>query len=211
MKKRNKLIFIVILSIGFSSFAQKSKSPNKSKYNYIITTDNMDDIQEFLNTANHEDPRFPICKRRLVELKNKTWMHNGPVAYMQPRPIQKVTQVQFQSAVNPVEFDALVKQNDEKHTERTVHLLNSLFNPDLKNEEKIVLVQNGSSCNIIVSMQGVKPVKIAIPAKSEDFVIVKKGSYNLEANVCGVSYKSIKNFQQNQIITLGQPVLIGQR
>ncbi|SEF78252.1 hypothetical protein SAMN05421847_0912 [Halpernia humi] len=211
MKKITKTLMILSLVFFSQSFAQKKTDKEKKKYNYVLTTTNINDIEEFLATANHEDPRYPICKRRLVELKNATWMKNGPVTFMQPRPIMQVPKMQQQSFVDQTEFNELKKKNGEKHTTKTVNLLNSLFNPDLKSEEKIILVQNHSNCNIIFSIQGEKAIKLAIPAKGEDFAIVKKGEYHLESNICGISYKSTKNFQKSSILTLEDPVMLGNR
>jgi hypothetical protein len=216
MKNISKVLLILSFALFYNVNAQKNSNKEKKKYNYFLVTTNTDDIEEFLSTANHEDPRYPLAKHRLVELKNANWMKNGPVTFMAARPVSAKTEIAskfvlVKQSLNEEEFQALIKENQKDHNAKTVNLLNSMFNPDLNSDEKIVLVQNRSSCNIILSLKGVKLVKLAVPAKGEDFAVVKKGEYNLETNVCGVAYKSIKNFQNNQILTLEEPVMMGKR
>lgn len=207
MKKSKRLIILLVLGFGIFGYSQKKKSPDKRKYNYIISTDNIQDIQEFLDTANHEDPRYPICKRRLIELKNKTWMHNGPISFMKARPLENSQQIIARNFVNEEEFASLMKKNAEKHNEKTVDLLNSMFNPDLNTDNKIILVQNNSDCNFIINFSGNEVIKLAVPAHGEDFVILKKGDYNISSNVCGANYESKKTFTENKIISFGYSVL----
>ncbi|SFI40236.1 DUF6759 domain-containing protein [Halpernia frigidisoli] len=160
----------------------------------------MDEIQEFLDTANHEDPRFQLCKKRLVELKNRSWMtRKNPADFMTARPIVEVTKIFLDEA----EFKALQQESLAKHTTKTVNLLNALFNPDLKSDERIVMIQNQSDCNLILNYTGNSAGKLAISSHGEDFIIIKKGDYNLSANVCDAPYNSAKSFTENQIISLG--------
>lgn len=215
--KFSSKIFLILIFFSFSNFnAQKNLSKEKKKYNYVLTTSNTDDIEEFLATANPEDPRYPLCKHRLVELKNKKWMKNGPISFMVARPVAtnqelKPKFLKLKKPINEDEFAALIKENQQNHNFKTIKLLNALFNPDLKSDEKIVLVRNHSSCNIVLSLNGEKFIKLAIPAKGEEFTIIKKGDYNLEANICGIAYKSNKNFQNSQILILEEPVMVGMK
>lgn len=208
MKQVAGIILLIFLVSTALVDAQDYSKKEKSKYSYILTTTNIKDIEQFLETAHPQDPRRQLSKRRLITLKNKTWMKNGPIIPMEARPIEEYDPNFQTKFVDEVEFEALVKENTENHTAKTVNVLNTLFNPDLQSTDRIVLIQNNSSCNIIVELKEKNIKKLAIQKHSEDFIILTKGTYLLDANVCGTAYSSVKNIQKNQILVLSEPVFI---
>ena len=97
-------------------------------------------------------------------------------------------------AVSPVE-----------HKNRTVKILNSLFDNDPNAKECIVLIQNKSDCNIIVRMEGVGTTKyrLAVPAQGEGSIVIEKGQYLFTSLVCGAQYASQKTIERPIMVALG--------
>jgi hypothetical protein len=92
-------------------------------------------------------------------------------------------------AVSPVE-----------HKNKTVKILNSLFDNDPNAKECIVMIQNKSDCNIIVRMEGVGTTKyrLAVPAHADNSIVIEKGQYLFTSLICGAQYASQKTIQ-NQL------------
>ena len=86
--------------------------------------------------------------------------------------------------------------------EKTTKILNTLFNPDLNNNETILLVRNDSDCNIIMNIQGPKIYRIAVLAHGENTVVVEKGPYQLKSDVCNADYSSDKILDKHLMVVL---------
>ncbi len=127
-------------------------------------------------------------------------------------PVYKVDQNSENSVVvtNPEteEFQQLISISQNEHKSRTVNLLNTLFDNDNNSTETILLVRNNSDCNMILRINGAdKKHNLAVPAKGENTLVIKKGRYDMTANVCSGKYASVKDIQKSsQIILNSTPI-----
>lgn len=103
------------------------------------------------------------------------------------------------------EFNMLMAVSPIEHQNKTVKILNSLFDNDPTSKECIVLIENKSDCNIIVRMEGVGNTKyrLAVPAHNENSIVVQKGDYLFTSLVCGAQYASQKTIQKPLMVALG--------
>ncbi len=104
------------------------------------------------------------------------------------------------------EYKALMNVSSAEHKNKTVKLLNTLFDNDPNSKECIVMIQNKSDCDIIVRITGSKPensYKLPVPAHNENSIVVAKGDYNLSSVVCGSQYVSKKSIQKAIMVALG--------
>ena len=91
---------------------------------------------------------------------------------------------------------------------KTVKILNSLFDNDPNAKECIVMIENKSDCNIIVRMEGVGITKyrLPVPAHGDNSIVVQKGDYLFTSIVCGAQYASQKTIQKPLMVALGSSV-----
>ena len=103
------------------------------------------------------------------------------------------------------EFNMLMAVSPVEHKNRTVKILNSLFDNDPNTKECIVMIQNKSDCNIIVRMEGVGTTKyrLAVPAQGESSIVIEKGQYLFSSLVCGAQYASQKTIARPIMVALG--------
>lgn len=103
------------------------------------------------------------------------------------------------------EFNMLMTVNPVEHKNRTVKILNALFNNDPNATETTVLIRNNSDCNIIVRMEGVGTTKyrLAVPAHDESSIVIEKGQYLFTSLVCGAQYASQKTIEKAIMVALG--------
>ncbi|KMQ67189.1 hypothetical protein ACM39_15570 [Chryseobacterium sp. FH2] len=106
------------------------------------------------------------------------------------------------------EFNMLMGENPVEHKNKTVKILNSLFDNDPYAKECIVMIENKSDCNIIVRMEGVGTTKyrLPVPAHGDNSIVVQKGDYLFTSIVCGSQYASQKTIQKPLIVALGSSV-----
>lgn len=102
------------------------------------------------------------------------------------------------------EFNALLNISPDEHKQKTVKLLNKLFDNDPSSTDVVVLVENKSDCNIIMRIEGASNIKynLPVPAKSENSIVVTKGDYLFSSLVCGVQYASQKSVQKGVMVSL---------
>ncbi|WP_292010041.1 DUF6759 domain-containing protein [Chryseobacterium sp.] len=105
------------------------------------------------------------------------------------------------------EFNMLMTVSPIEHKNKTVKILNSLFDNDPSSKECIVLIENKSDCNIIVRMEGIGNIKyrLAVPAHDNSSIVVDKGDYLFTSLVCGAQYASQKTIQKALMVALGGP------
>lgn len=103
------------------------------------------------------------------------------------------------------EFNMLMAVSPVEHKNKTVKILNSLFDNDPMSKECIVLIENKSDCNIIVRMESVGTTKyrLAVPAHNESSIVIEKGSYLFTSLVCGAQYASQKTIERPIMVSLG--------
>lgn len=103
------------------------------------------------------------------------------------------------------EFNMLMAENPVEHKNKTVKILNSLFDNDPTAKECIVMIENKSDCNIIVRMEGIGVTKyrLPVPAHGDNSIVVQKGDYLFTSIVCGAQYASQKTIQKPLMVALG--------
>lgn len=103
------------------------------------------------------------------------------------------------------EFNMLMGMTSAEHTDKTVKILNSLFDNDPNAKDVIVMIENKSDCNIIVRMEGIGNTKfrLAVPAHDDNSLVVPKGNYLFTSIVCGAQYASQKTLQKPLKVALG--------
>lgn len=103
------------------------------------------------------------------------------------------------------EFNMLMADNPVEHKNKTVKILNSLFDNDPNAKECIVMIENKSDCNIIVRIEGIGNTKyrLPVPAHGDNSIVIQKGDYLLTSIVCGAQYASQKTIQKPLMVALG--------
>lgn len=103
------------------------------------------------------------------------------------------------------EFNMLMAENPSEHKNKTVKILNSLFDNDPNAKECIVMIENKSDCNIIVRIEGVGTTKyrLPVPSHGDNSIVVEKGDYLFTSIVCGAQYASQKTIQKPLMVALG--------
>lgn len=204
-----KKTHVYLVGITSALLSYCSCSSSKENYNDILNTKDIKKIEHFLATAHAEDPRRTVLKPKLIALKNEEWT-KGKLTHqpMAPRPI--VMDIPNDVFVNKKsseseEFKKLMFENSTAQKEKTVKLLNQLFDNDPTNNEAIVLVQNNSDCNMILRLQGTNFYNLAVPAKGENTLVIKKGTYSFSSDICGSQYSSKKNVMKSMMIMLNNP------
>ncbi len=199
---RNFLI-IALLHVFVVITAQKKKD--------IMYSQDITQIENFLKTSHPDDPRNPILKKRLVKIKNETWMKgNGNTNTITVPPTNKL--VEETVPVNIInktdqEFQNLIAQEQHNHKTKTVNLLNQMFNSDPTSKEVIVLVKNNSNCNMILKVDGSNDYNLPIYGHNENFMVIKKGNYHITSDVCSAKFEKIKNIDKSFVLTISNPTL----
>lgn len=105
------------------------------------------------------------------------------------------------------EFLMLMAVSPTEHKNKTVKILNSLFDNDPTSTESIVMIENKSACNMIMRLEGVGNTKyrLAVPTGAENSIVVQKGNYLFTSKVCGAEYASQKAIQKAVIVSLNNP------
>ena len=201
--------FLPILLFTIFSILHSCKTAENGKYAQILETKNISFIEDFLKNAHEQDPRRSVLKPRLIALKNAEMKKNASNANkMVARPI--FTEISTKSSSfnseEAEEFKKLMSQNSStNHQQKTVKLLNALFDQDISSKEAILLVQNNSDCNMILRLEGKAFYNLAIPTHGENSLVLPKGEYKLSSNVCDMKYNSTKKIEKNLLVTLNSP------
>ena len=218
--KKTFLALTVLLCISIS--AQK-------KYRDIMNSTNVSEIENFLKEAHPDDTRRMILKRKLPSLKNSSWMKSGKnsstVRFAANNANSNLSQKNTTPSKSSLgdtnifeseeqEFSKLFTETTKTHKDKTVRLLNQLFDNDITNEKAILLIKNDGDCNIIVRIKGKEDYNLAVPARGENFITLNKGEYQLSGNMCEARYFSTKSIDTNMLVTLYKPstsILSGQK
>lgn len=203
MKKIALIISLFTIVISCSTSDVKSTSKN------ILESKNIQEIEEFLKSCHPDDPRKNVLKSKLIALKNSEWTKGKIGAKpMEVRPI--ISEIPNSIMKNPgssdsEEFKKLIASTSTEHKEKTVKLLNAMFNEDISSKEVILLFKNNSDCNLVLRIHGKNFYNMAIPAKGENFIVINKGSYTLTSNICDVIYSSQKDIKKSIFLTINNP------
>ncbi|WP_374460690.1 DUF6759 domain-containing protein [Chryseobacterium taeanense] len=200
-----KSIFIILLCTLFSC---KSTSAKSSSQNILESTD-IKEIENYLATTYPDDPKRSVLKPKLIALKNAEWTKGKKNAKpMEARPI--ISEIPSDAIRRPnseeaEEFKRLIASTSQEHKDKTVKLLNAMFNEDINSKEVILLFKNQSDCNLVLKIQGKDFYNMAVPAKGENFIVINKGTYTLTGNVCDVVYSSKKELNKSLFLTINNP------
>lgn len=194
----NQIIIIIILIVLLGSSVQWTYGQKMEKN--ILLSKNISQIEEYIQKAHPDDPKKNILKKKLIQLKNELWTEGAKRATpMAARPLDASKGIEEGYSLDEEEFYKLMKSKSVEHKEKTVSLLNTLFD---SNSQEIILFRNKSDCNIIVKIEGLTNYSLPVPAGKEDFIIVQKGEYRLKSFLCGRPYTSKKNIEKSVIIEL---------
>lgn len=200
-KKFLTILFFSFLTPGFI-YAQKASKT-------ILKSTNIKEIEEYLKTAHPDDPKRTVLKPKLIALKNSEWTMGARTAKpMEARPV--IADIPKNAMKDPnsneaAEFKRLLAETSAEHKEKTEQLLNTMLNEDITQKESILLFKNNSDCNIVLRIEGKEYYNLAVPAHRENFIIVNKGSYTLNSNVCDMKYFSQKDIKRSIFVTIGNP------
>ena len=183
-----------------------SLAAQKNDGNILRSSDDKE-IETFLKSAHPDDPRRGILKTKLIALRNTALMKSVKPPVNPPKPAVKQTPnyAGAQKNQEEEEFRQLAAQNSGEHKQKTVKLLNQLFDNDENNKEAILLIQNNSNCNMIIRVLGKESYNLPIAAHGENSVVLKKGNYQLSGTACNAKYSSVKSIAKNMIVTLNNP------
>lgn len=198
-----KILLMLTLWSGLLIFAQKKGTD-------ILRSTNIKEIESFLKTAHPDDPRRRVLKPKLISLKNSSWMKRDSAPFATLKPLVKEiprSVLKQKNNAESEEFRQLLAENSTNHQDKTVKILNQLFNNDVSNKEAILLLQNNSDCNMIVRLQGKDFYNLAVPAHGENSIVLKKGEYVLKSNVCDMQYSSAKRIEKSTLVILNGPVV----
>lgn len=202
----------------FSILACMSVSGQK-KYANILNSTNISEIESFLKEAHPDDSRRMILKHKIVSLKNARWMTAGKTTYTTVKPIESrharfaknslqfvgdevINRTSTNNLTEREEFAKLMNETSGVRKEKTVNLLNQLFSTDIMADQAILLIRNNGDCDMIIRIQGSEYYNLAVPARGENFVTLKKGNYQLSGNMCEARYFASKSIAKNLLVTL---------
>lgn len=200
-KKFFTILFFTFLTPAFT-YAQKSSRD-------ILKSTNIKEIEEYLKNAHPDDPKKIVLKPKLIALKNSEWTKGALTAKpMEARPI--VADIPKNAMKDPnsseaMEFKRLLTESSIEHKEKTEKLLNAMLNEDITRKEAILLFKNNSDCNIVLRIEGDNYYNLAVPSHGENFIVVNKGLYTLNSNVCDMKYSSQKDIKKSIFVTIDHP------
>lgn len=176
----------------------------------ILKCTNINEIEEYLSKAHPEDPKRRILKQRIIALKNAEWTKGKKDAKpMEARPVfidlPYISSTQKNTEQKEELFKKLMSENSQQHKDKTVKLLNALFNEDISSNEAILLIKNNSDCNLVLEISGKKFYHLPVPAKGENSIVVNKDEYNLSGSLCDVVYQNKKEIGKNLMMVLNNP------
>jgi hypothetical protein len=201
MKKNSLIILFFSLTLSCST--------QTANHDDILKNTNISEIEEYLKNAHPEDPKKHILQSKVIALKNKEWTKGALTAKpMEVRPI--ITE--FPQSVrgksisdDSEEFKKLIAETTSEHKEKTVKLLNTMFNEDVNSNEAILLFRNNSDCNMVLKITGKKFYNLAVPSHNENFIVLDKDNYSISGNVCDVKYTSQKLIKRNIQLVITNP------
>ncbi|WP_263602154.1 DUF6759 domain-containing protein [Chryseobacterium sp. PET-29] len=200
-----KNIIYILLCILLSCKSTRIAKPSQN----ILESNDIKEIENYLAITHPDDPKRSVLKPKLIALKNAEWTKGKKDAKpMEARPV--ISEIPSAALKNPnseeaEEFKRLISATSKEHKEKTVKLLDAMFNEDVNSKEVILLFKNLSDCNLVLKIQGKDFYNLAVPAKGENFIVINKGFYTLKGNVCDVVYFSQKDLNKSIFLTISNP------
>lgn len=197
-----RLFYAVGILILASCSTANNTTPKKKQH--ITQSTNIKEIEAYLSTAHKDDQYRLFLKKKLVSLKNASWMKNDKASPIATPTLNADKAYHIQSdKVDRALFNKLMDEDKSSEKQTTAKILNDLFNEaDPNSPTSVVLIQNKSLCDLILNMEGPQLYNLAVPANSDKSIIVKKGSYTLRSNICDAAYESLKSINKNIVISL---------
>lgn len=195
------IVFFTFLVPNFTQAQKNSKD--------ILKSTNIKEIEEYMKNAHPDDPKRTVLKPKLIALKNSEWTKGARTAKpMEARPV--IADIPKSAMRNPdsgdaEEFRKLIAETSAEHKDKTVKVLNAMFNEDINRNEAILLFKNNSDCNIVLRIEGKEFYNLAVPAHAENFIVLKKDSYTLSSNICDLKYSSRKDIKKSIFVTIDNP------
>lgn len=158
-----------------------------------------------------EEMNENIKKKQIAKYQRQLQVGQAAIVYKPSTPQNVFAVTPTNADVAPIadkeasEFNALMAENPVEHKNKTVKILNSLFDNDPNSKECIIMIENKSDCNIIVRIEGIGNTKyrLPVPAHGDNSIVVTKGDYLLTSLVCGVQFASQKTIQKPLMVALG--------
>jgi hypothetical protein len=189
-----KTLYLIVFLLSVFTFAQ-----SKYTVQQVEKSTNAQVIANFVK-YNPNHPRTPEFKRKLFAIIN----NDKPAAVKASVAKPTVAPVNKAKLKTAIKKDVAADGSNDKH-KRTADLLNHLFNSDPNSRTAYVQIVNKSKCNLIVKISGKKFYNLDVPASTQNFIMVDKGSYTLTTSVCDAKYSSKKTIGKDIVITLNQP------
>lgn len=161
-----------------------------------------------------EEMNAIIRKKQIAKYEKELQVGQSAIIYTPSTPQNVYVASSNKNAAKPTaviadteasEFNMLMTDNPVEHKNKTVKILNSLFDNDPNAKECIVMIENKSDCNIIVRIEGIGNTKyrLPVPAHGDNSLVIQKGDYLLTSIVCGAQYASQKTIQKPLMVALG--------
>ena len=104
------------------------------------------------------------------------------------------------------EFSVLLEKDQINKKKVNAEVLTYLLNDsDPQEKSTAAVIENTSSCNIILRLVGIQNNQIynlPISRNSKNQFVILKGNYTLKSNICGAKYYSQKNILEPLILKL---------
>lgn len=155
---------------------------------------------------NPSHPKTPILKEKLYQIITNSEVKpagndkSKQVAYPTASPQPKSSYTPIVKTLD--EVNASNSDKNATHRQKTVNLLNHLFDNDPNKKEAYVAVKNNSSCDIVVYFSGTKNYTLDVKRNTENFALVDKGNYSITSNVCNAKYSVTKSIHKDMEMTL---------
>lgn len=184
-------MYLKIYTLVFFLFFSLSYGQKKTTLSEAENTTDPRVIAKFLK-ENPEHPKTADLKGKIVKLVTSG---NDKEAKPKVEPLTaNKLEKQLQKDVR--------KEGRTGENQETAKVLNHLFNNDKNKNEAYLQIVNQSKCNLILKIEGKDFYHLDVPAKGQNFVMVKKGNYILTSKVCDAKYSSTKTISNDLSISL---------
>lgn len=226
MKKIFLLILLSVFSLGFSQKKKtKAKAVVEKETAIIYTEADAETSSEARVVAgflkqNPNHPKTDHFKKKLLDIimatpspsESKPMMASAGKDKVTPKPdnlnksLAANTSLKSTTPTRTVNYASVggtsKKSGPDEHGKKTAALLTHLFNNDISDKEAYVNVKNKSKCNMEMKISGKKNYTLSIPARSDNYVMVDKGDYQLSTKVCDSPYTTSKKIDKDIEIAL---------
>ncbi|KIC64532.1 DUF6759 domain-containing protein [Chryseobacterium taiwanense] len=227
MKKIFLLVLLCIFSLGFSQKKKKAKAVVEKETAIIYTETDAENSSEARVVAgflkqNPNHPKTDHFKRKLLDIIMATPSPSESKPVMMAsvgkdkvnnaktdnfnKSLASNTASKSSTPTRTVNYASVggtsKKSEPSEQGKKTAALLTHLFSNDISDKEAYVNVKNRSKCNMEVKISGKKNYSLSIPAKSENYVLIDKGDYQLSTKVCDSPYTALKKIDKDIEIAL---------